>query len=227
MFDTASGWGKKSSPAACASPFYNHRGVQVPPGRCEFPSKLPPEGQGLSSDEQLGRTPTEPTKTGLFCRSLLGKSRLETMELPGVFFFWFQAGFPCIFVASFKYLRGESRSENKGLRYRACWPESSSFQRGNGWRWFRTKNQFFVNHGGFFRNFHIIGTIGHGGVTKKIGGMGLINRRKWSISVGLLVTYMEYIGYIWVNFITTSRRDRTLESWLVRGIIPKWPNNSG
>jgi hypothetical protein len=94
MFDTASGWGKKSSPAACASPFYNHRGVQVPPGRCEFPSKLPPEGQGLSSDEQLGRTPTEPTKTGLFCRSLLGKSRLETMELPGVFFSGFKPAFP-------------------------------------------------------------------------------------------------------------------------------------
>ena len=32
---------------------------------------------------------------------------------------------------------------------------------------------------------------------------------------------------IWVNFITTSRRDRTLESWLIREIIPKWPNNSG
>ena len=33
----------------------------------------------------------------------------------------------------------------------------------------------------------------------------------------------EYIYiYIWVNFITTSRRDRALESWLVREIIPKW-----
>ena len=26
--------------------------------------------------------------------------------------------------------------------------------------------------------------------------------------------------------IVTSRRDRTLESWLERGITPKWPNSS-
>ena len=32
---------------------------------------------------------------------------------------------------------------------------------------------------------------------------------------------------IWVNLITTSLFDRTLESWLIRGIIPKWPKYSG
>ena len=34
-------------------------------------------------------------------------------------------------------------------------------------------------------------------------------------------------GCVWVNKITTSRRDRTLESWFIRKIIPKGPNYSG
>jgi hypothetical protein len=32
----------------------------------------------------------------------------------------------------------------------------------------------------------------------------------------------------WVNFITTSRRSpEAWKSWLIKGIIPKWPNYSG
>ena len=38
--------------------------------------------------------------------------------------------------------------------------------------------------------------------------------------------FMDSYIHIWVNFITTSPSSRTLESWLVRGIIPKWHNYS-
>ena len=42
-----------------------------------------------------------------------------------------------------------------------------------------------------------------------------------------LVIHEDYI-VIWLNFITTSRRDRTLEIMVrIRGIIPKWPKHSG
>ena len=40
----------------------------------------------------------------------------------------------------------------------------------------------------------------------------------WFIMVFWIYIYI-YLG----NLITTSLFSRTLESWLIRGIIPKWP----
>ena len=48
------------------------------------------------------------------------------------FFFLVSSRLSLYFCCQFQVSPRESRSENKGLRYRACWPESSSFQRGNG-----------------------------------------------------------------------------------------------
>ena len=40
-------------------------------------------------------------------------------------------------------------------------------------------------------------------------------------------TMLNPLSNIWVNFITTSLFDRTLESWLIREIMLKWPQDSG
>ena len=41
------------------------------------------------------------------------------------------------------------------------------------------------------------------------------------------IFWVFYQPFIWVNFITTSLFSRTLESWLIREIIPMWGLNSG
>ena len=115
MFDTAFGWGKKSSPAAWENvPYFSTEAYKFRLGDVNFHQSCRLKAKVYRPMSSLaGRRVAD--KNWLFCRSLLGKSRLETMELPGVFFFWFQAGFPCIFVASFKYLRGKSQVGKQGI----------------------------------------------------------------------------------------------------------------
>ena len=45
----------------------------------------------------------------------------------------------------------------------------------------------------------------------------------WRIQHDTIIVKMN--GFIWVNY--NDLTATSLESWLVRGIIPKWPNNSG
>ena len=59
--------------------------------------------------------------------------------------------------------------------------------------------------------------------------IGIIFEITLGVNVGQYSSTMDSLGYIyisiWVNYndLTTS----SLESWLIREIIPKWPNYSG
>jgi hypothetical protein len=50
-------------------------------------------------------------------------------------------------------------------------------------------------------------------INSQRGGNGFVNKNDGS--------------YVWVNFSTTSLFSEAWNSWLVRKIIPKWPNYSG
>ena len=47
------------------------------------------------------------------------------------------------------------------------------------------------------------------------------------VNVYQRVCHGNVMRKIWVNYNDRTLFSRTLESWLVREIIPKWPNNSG
>ena len=115
MFDTASGWGKKSSPAAWENvPYFSTEAYKFRLGDVNFHQSCRLKAKVYRPMSSLaGRRVAD--KNWLFCRSLLGKSRLETMELPGVFFSGFKPAFPVFLLPVSSISEGSRRSENKGF----------------------------------------------------------------------------------------------------------------
>lgn len=134
MFDTASGWGKKSSPAAWENvPYFSTEAYKFRLGDVNFHQSCRLKAKVYRPMSSLaGRRVAD--KNWLFCRSLLGKSRLETMELPGVFFLVssrLSLYFCCQFQVSPREVAGR-KTRDFLIQSMLDWPESSSFQRGNG-----------------------------------------------------------------------------------------------